>query len=191
MVIPSAGAPTINYDELHRKLQSASSQFQLFHKVANLPFEYKLEMALLFLGLISLYVADPEEGVVKLAAVSDTEHYRISVQNYKFDPASFKVPLTDHDNSIVKAIKQAKAQSTTDWATLSRANVHPKYSRDNQASSGIAHNTVYPLDVPGGGAMLFAYYQYQEDMGQPQEEFMGKYSALVSAVLKRRLHELA
>jgi hypothetical protein len=187
MVIPSAGAPTINYDELHRKLKAASSQMQLFQTIANLPFEYRLEMALLFLGLITLYLADPEEEVVKLAAVSDTEHYRVSVQNYKFDPSSFKVPLADHDNSIVKAIKQAKAQTTTDWATLSRANVHPKYSRDNQASSGIAHNTIYPLDVPGGGAMLFAYYQYQENMGKPQQEFMGKYSALVSTVLKQRL----
>ncbi len=185
MAIPAPDAPIIAYDELERKLRSAKSKPELFRAVANLPFEYKLETALLFLGLISFFIADKEAGEVKLAAVSDTEYYRAAVENYNFDPKNYRISLDDPANSIAKTIKTSKPQKTNDWANLRRPGVPSKYPRANQANSGIANNAVYPLDIPGGGALLYSYYQYGEDMGKPQEEFMSKYAALVSKALKR------
>jgi len=54
----------------------------------------------------------------------------------------------------------------------------------NQANSGIAYSVAYPLLPPAAGVLMFFYYQYQEDIDEPQYKFMEQYVRLVSQTLK-------
>ncbi len=185
MAVTIPEEPKLPYADLQRQLEAARSDKKLYQAIVNAPFEYMVEVAHLFLGFMSLVIVDRKAGVVKTAAVSDTEHYRTAVSGINFTPAQYKVSLNDHGNSIIQAISSGKPQGTTDWGTLSRPQTGPEPARLNQANSGIAYSIVYPLDSPSGGALMFCYYQYQADIGTLQHEFMVRYARLVSESLTK------
>jgi hypothetical protein len=177
--------PAIDFKRLRRQLESSKNQSQFNKRVANEVFKQKLGTAYLFLGFITFYVVDDEQ-TVRLAAVSDTEHYRLAVRGYEFEPSEFRLSLKDdHSNDIVKSIVDNKTIHTTDWGSLRRRGADIKQTRLNQANSGIAYSALYPLKTASGGALLFCYYQYQENIGEEQRLFMSEYSRLVSDVANK------
>lgn len=54
----------------------------------------------------------------------------------------------------------------------------------SEASGGIAYSAVYPLEgLPCGGAMIFSYFQYVNNIGEAQHDFMRQYLKLVSTAI--------
>jgi hypothetical protein len=175
--------PAIDYKALESKLKSAKSQRGLYRQIANAPFEYEVDMAFLFLGFICFFITDKPGKFIKLAGASDTEHFKMSVQGYNFNPADYKLSLKeDSDNDITKAILTGRPQSNIDWGKLSRRESDPAQARLNQANSGIAFSEVFPLEAHRG-ALMFCFFQYQENIGSEQREFMERYTKLVDASL--------
>jgi hypothetical protein len=182
MIAPTQ--PNVDLQQLRQTLGVATNKDAFSQAVVNAPFEQKLETAYLFLGFISFYLVDPGSKLVRLSAVSDTEAYRLAVNGYKFEPDKFSLSLTaDKNNDIVKAVRSNKPVDNIDWTGLSRREADPEQARLNQANSGIAYSAIYPLAVPGGGALLFCYYQYQENIGEAQHSFMADYARMVSELL--------
>jgi hypothetical protein len=181
---PTNSQIDVPYEQLQEALSAAKDRAELYQVIATAPFTHKVEMALLFLGFISFFILDDTKQTVRLVAVSDTEYYQMSVQGYNFDLASYVVPLDDSKNSIAKAIKTGKPQSTTDWGVLGRTRAEDA-ARFNQANSGIAYTAVYPFSGKLRGALMYNYYQYQDAIGPQQHEFMKRYTIMVSSALDK------
>lgn len=172
----------VDYRQLRQLLKAAKSKgdSQLFQAVVDTPFKQKAEAAFLFLGFISFFLAKPDREV-RLAAVSDTEQYHLSVNGYDFKAEDFRLSLDDDaQNDIVLAINTGQPQTTTDWQSVSRQVADKEQVSLNQASGGIAFSATYPLSNPSGGALMYSFFQYEENIGPPQTGFMEKYSRLVS-----------
>ncbi len=181
MISAAPELPTIDYAKLEQSLKTAKDDHELFQRIVDAPFKQKSESGWLFLGLISLFLVDHTTKIVKLVAVSDTEHYNMSISGYNFSVSDYKLSLEkDQRNDIVKAINSNMPQATTDWESLSRLKADAEQARLNQANSGIAFSVTYPLNITNGGALLFCFFQYPENIGDDQRSFMKKYSQLVA-----------
>jgi hypothetical protein len=171
-------------DALFRHLEQAlkdekSDRNTLYQLVANAPFSHDRDMGLLFLGFISFFVVD-DDRIVRLVGVTDNDYYRDSVRGYNFKTYDYRVPLSAKGNTIVKAIKTGKPIKSSDWDTFRRPGIGKGPARLNQANSGIGHTVVYPLKGKTKGALMFNFFQYPELVGQAQDEFMRRYTAIVS-----------
>lgn len=172
------------YEDLQQHLGPKSTRQELYRAIVDSPFEYKVETALLHLGIVVLLLVDPETGLINRIALSNTELAKgttdISMKRFE----DIKIPLNYPDNIIAKAIRTGKPQLTTDWKYLFAPALTPEEARFNQAGGAIACSAVYPLlGVPHGGAMIFSYYQYPEKLGPDQRKFMKSYSNNVAAAL--------
>jgi hypothetical protein len=171
--------------QLDQTLHALQGRHKLYAAIANKPFENTVETAYLFLGFICLYIVDEANGVVSVGAVSDTEQYRMSIEGYNFDVNTFKLALSDEQNSIVRAINTGDPQSTDDWTTVSRPQAPEGAARLNQANSGIAFTIVYPFVGKTRGALMYNYFQYQDAIGEQQYAFMRQYTDLVSSLVDK------
>jgi hypothetical protein len=187
MVSLSDSEPSFPYEKIRERLEAAVDSKEFGAIVANGPFQYELETTLLFLGLITFFLVDEQKQCVRLAGVSDTEYYRMSVKDYKFSPAKYEVPLRNTGNSLVQAITSGDPIATTDWGTLSREQSSDDAARLNQASGGIGSSFAYPLPGKARGVLLFAYFQYPDAIGSIQRKFMERYAQLVVDCLAERV----
>jgi hypothetical protein len=143
-------------------------------------------MAFLFLGIVVLLQVNKKTGEIDRVALSNTELAKntTDVSYKKFD--EIKIPLDDKTNIIATAIQTGEPQETDDWQYLFTPVLTPEQARINQASGGIAYSAVYPLKSRDGGALIFSHFQYSENIGTPQHEFMEKYTALVDEALSSK-----
>lgn len=162
----------------------------MYEAIVNAPFdikEGKLEAAYLFLGIMVLLIVDKEAGTIDRVALSKTELAKntttVSVKEFK----DIKIPVDYDDNIIATAIKTGQHQETTDWKDLFAPELSAEEARVNQASGGIAYSAVYPLiGVGDGAAMIFSYYQYQNEIGDAQRLFMDKYTQIVADAIRKK-----
>ena len=179
------GNPTIDYASLAKSLASAPAD-TLNTTIVESLFDDKISMAFLFLGFICLYIVDEKKDEIHLMAASGTEQYRLAIERYNFKPSEFHLHFdTDKNNTIVKAISSGKPQFTTDWLTLSRKHKSADVVRLNQANSGIAYTAVYPFTSKVRGALMYNFYQYPEQIGNIQHDFMKRYTKLASSYLSQ------
>jgi hypothetical protein len=165
-------------------LKRCDTDKDLFDAIVNAPFtSLKVETAFLFLGIIVLLLVDKASGTINRIALSNTELAKATtdVSVKKFE--EIKIPLGYEKNLIAKVIKTGKPFMTSDWKYLFAPALKPAEARVNQANAGIALSAVYPLSVRDGGAMIFSYFQYPEQIGSAQKSFMEKYTAVVSQYL--------
>ena len=179
----SAAVPNINYELIATQLSTRGKN--AYHTVVNAPFADKLGMAWIFLGFICLFLQNHDDELIHLMAASDTDYYRLSVEQYNFDLSAYALdPITDSKNTIVRAIASGDQQQTIDWVTMQREQANPEAVRLNQANSGIAYSAVYPLRAKTvRGALLFNFYQYRDRLGEASTLFMLRYTDLVSKFL--------
>jgi hypothetical protein len=181
--VKSTTLTKLDYEQLKLAIQSVSFAKRP-NAIVNEPFKFKVAMAWLFLGFICLYILDDKTAIVQLKAATDSEHYRLSVERYKFTPEEYRLSLTnDSHNTIIQSIAHGKPETTDDWLTLSRPNTHAEAVRLNQANSGIACSVVYPLSGKVRGALMYNYYQYPMSVGEAQRSFMRRYTKLASEYL--------
>lgn len=182
-----ADTSAMPYDEMQNKLNAAADQETLFKAVVNLPFDYKVPSTLLFLGVIVLLLVNKKDGTINRIAVTDNERAdgakKMSVKRFE----DIKIPLNYKDNLIVEVIDANKPRGTADWQYLFNPVLTPEEARLNQAGASIGYSAVYPLGVGDGGALIFSYFEYPEGIGQPQRDFMKKYSDMVTECLKYKL----
>jgi hypothetical protein len=179
----SAETTDIDYDGLLARISLANAD-HVYSVIANAPFKNTIDMGLLFLGFIVVYIVDSQTNEIQLKATSNTEEYELAVERFDFKPKSYHLNFDkDKDNTIVQAIATGKSQSTCDWVTLNRGETAPDVVRINQANSGIACSIIYPFNSAVKGALMYNYYQYQEQIGSPQRAFMERYTELVSTYL--------
>lgn len=177
----------IDIQKLEELLQSGKvSDKELFKLIVDAPFTYRVETALMFLGIVVLLLVDKKSGQVDRVALSDTEFAKnttnVSVVPFK----EIKIPLTYRKNIIAEAIVSGKPQDTTDWKYLFAPAMNPAQARINQASAGIAYSAVYPFSAREGGALIFSYFQYAGQIGDIQKSFMEKYVNIVNKRLKQK-----
>src|SRR5882757_1162778 len=98
--------------QLEQTLQVVQGGDELHKKIVNAPFDHPVETALLFLGFICLFIADEAQQIIHLAGVSNTEYYHMSINGYKFDETKYRIRLDNDTNSIAKAIRSGKSEST-------------------------------------------------------------------------------
>lgn len=177
---------TFDYTALEQALAHAESEPELFHCIVNEPFAFKVETAMLFLGIIVLLLVDKDTKTINRVALSQTElaQNTTAVSAKRFQ--DIRIPLDYSENMIAKAIMTGEPQEVTDWTYLFNPELTPEEAQLNQASGGIAYSAIYPLTgAREGGAMIFSYYQYVHEIGDPQHNFMKRYSQLVQQALTR------
>lgn len=174
-------------DKLRLSLDAAQTPDALAEAVANAPFEFAVEMAFIFLGFISFFLVDEERQEISLPGVSDNEFYHDSIKGYSFDPALFRVKLDDPRNAIARSIRENKEIRTEDWEEIRRPEAKDGVARINQASAGIGYSVIRPLTGAVRGAIMFNYYQYQDDNSAEADDFMEHYTQLVSEVYDQAL----
>jgi hypothetical protein len=177
--------PTIPYEALAAELKDATTDSELFRAIVNAPYMHPLETAYLFLGIIVLLQVNTETGTIDRIALSDTELAKNTTNVSVVPFNSIKIPLDYPENIISMAIKSNEPRDTIDWKFLFQPALTAQQARINQASGGIAYSAVYPLSSRNGGAMIFSYYQYQGQIGEAQQDFMVRYSAVVNSVLAK------
>jgi hypothetical protein len=187
MVKQTLEDPQIDYVQIKQTLSEASHKQELYQLIVNSPFDYRVASAHLFLGIVVLLFANRETGNIDRIALSETELAKNTTDVSYVPFNQIKIPLDHPENIIAQAIKTGKHQDTTDWKFLFEPALTAEQARINQASGGIAYSAVYPLlGVKGGGAMIFSYFQYVNNIGPAQHEFMQQYSGLVSSVLENQ-----
>lgn len=171
---------TLDYSALQQRLSEAQTRQAFYRTVVDTPFTFKVDMARLHLGIIVLLLANKSTGFIDRVALSNTELAKgttdISVKKFE----DIKIPLVNPDNYIARAIATKKPQFTTDWQHLFTPALTPEEARFNQAGGGIACSSVHPFTHGVDGALIFSYYQYPEQLGSDQQQFMKKYTDLVS-----------
>lgn len=176
---PLAHTINLNYDDLKDNLAAANGDEELFRAIVNAPFNFKVEAASLFLGIVVLLLVDKKAGTINRIALSDTEMAKnttaVSVKPFE----EIKIPLSSEENILAAAIRDGQPHDTTDWKFLFTPVLTGDQARINQASAGIAYSAVYPLKARDGGAMIFSYYQYQGSIGEAQRNFMDRYVEIV------------
>jgi hypothetical protein len=185
MAQPISAPEEIDYKALEAILKKCTSDQELFSAIVNSPFtRLKIQTAFMFLGIIVLLLVDKANGTINRIALSNTEMANATkeVSVKKFE--DIKIPLGHTKNCIARAINTGVPDTTTDWKELFVPALKPAEARLNQANAGIAYSAVYPLEARDGGALIFSYFQYPDQIGPTQADFMGHYSALVDATLK-------
>jgi hypothetical protein len=165
-------------EQFVHKLANCHTKRQLFRAIVDSPFEYPIEAAELYLGIIVLLLANKKTGMIDRVALSNTELAKgttdVSVKRFE----DIRIPLNYADNLVAQVIRTGHAEGTADWQYLFAPVLTPEEARLNQAAGAIAYSAVYPL--PGAaGALIFSYYQYPEKIGAKQKSFMNAYSNLV------------
>lgn len=174
----------IDYRAIHTLIQDADNLEDRLHVIVNAPFEYKVATAFLFLGIVVLLQVSDDGRYIDRVALSSTELAK-NTTDVSFVPFNqIRIPVDHPENIISTAIRTGLPQDTTDWKFLFEPAMTPDQARMNQASGGIAYSAVYPLPKSKkGGALIFSYFQYQQNIGEEQKQFMSEYSRLVDDAL--------
>lgn len=155
--------------------------------IVDAPFEHKLDMVSLGLGILVLLVADTSDGMIHRIALSNTEMAEgtLLLSDKRFH--EIKVPIGHPTNSIAHAMASGKLRMTRDWYYLFVPALSAKQARFNQAGGGIECSVVYPFATPQQQcALIYSYFHYSEDTGSSPREFMTVYSRTVADELARR-----
>ena len=157
-----------------------SDKQSLARTIVNAPFDYRVEMVTMGLGIIVLLINRPAENQIHRVALSQTElaegTTRISLKKFE----DIKIPTDDPQNIISKAIRDREPQSTQDWKYLFTPALSPEQARLNQAGGGIACSVVCPLYFGSdSGALIFSYYKEVLKIGETEQAFMRAYSQIV------------
>lgn len=175
------------YNILEHLLSSTTSDKELFEMIVNAPFHNKLHTTNFDLGVVVLLLVDKRSKTIDRVAFSDTEPARWAI---KMTPVAFteiKIPLDNKVNILPVAIKTNKPQKITDWKFLFTPVLSAESARFNQAGAGIACSYIYPMvNARDGGALIFSFYQPDENIQLKHQKFMEKYSKIASKALSSR-----
>jgi len=175
-----------NLQALKDELLSSKNDAALFKNIVNLPFKYKLEVTKLSLGIIVLLQVNKTTSTIDRVALSENElaegTKKMSAKRFE----NIRIPVGFKGNIISEAIETGKPLSTSDWQFLFAPELSPQESRFNQAGGGIAYSVVYPLKSRDGGALIFSFYQYFEEVTQGHHDFMKDYSRVVDSILNKK-----
>lgn len=180
------GQTKIDYDLLEQTLAAAKTDQQLFQAIVDAPFEQRVEMAFMFLGIIVLLLVNPKTGMIDRVALSNTELAKSTTDVSVVPFEEIKIPLDTTGNIIARAIREGQPQDTTDWRFLFYPALTPEQARINQASAGIAYSAVCPFRARDGGALIFSYFQHDQGLSEAQTKFMSHYAALTNARLESK-----
>ena len=178
---------SLNYEMIRKQLGHAKTEADLFKAIVDSPFAFKVDMARLHLGIIVLLLVNETTGMIDRVALSNTELAKgttdISVKKFE----DIKIPADHSENYIAKAIREKQPQLTSDWHYLFTPALTPEEARFNQAGGGIACSVVHPFLDGCDGALIYSYFQYPEQLGSMQTDFMRTYTRLVSRCLAEAL----
>ncbi|HSE60836.1 MAG TPA: hypothetical protein VLA88_00920 [Candidatus Saccharimonadales bacterium] len=168
-------------EQLEDRLAHCHTKSELVRTIVDAPFAYPIEAAQLYLGIMVLLLVDKKTGLIDRVALSNTELAKgttdISVKKFE----DIKIPVDHPENVIAQAIRTGDPKGTADWQYLFTPVLSAEEARFNQAAGAIAFSAVYPLvGVVEGGALIFSYYQYPENIGHDQRKFMAAYSRVVA-----------
>ena len=172
---------TVDSQLLSEALEQTGSDAELFSAVVNAPFTtHKVETTFMFLGIIVLLLVDKKQGTINRIALSNTELAERTTEVSAVPFNQIKIGLKEPENIIATAIRSGEMHDTTDWKFLFTPALKADEARINQANAGIAYSAVHPLTARDGGALIFSYYQYKQELGTEQQEFMTAYTAIVN-----------
>ena len=186
MKLHVTSAQKVDFEHLRQSLGAAKSDKELFSTIVNAPFKFKVDQALIFLGIIVLLLVNKKTKTIDRIAISEND---LAAQTKLRSAKRFediKIPLGHPTNILAQALETGKPKGTSDWQYLFVPELSAQDSRFNQIEGGIGYSAVYPMPAAReGAALIFSYYQYPEKIGKPQREFMRNYSTLVAEYLNR------
>ncbi len=170
---------------LKELLSTAEDQHELYDLIVNAPFHDKKRTTLMGLGIVVLLLVNKKENTVDRVALSKTAPAQGTLQISMVPFKEIKIPADFTDNYIVQAIQSGEPRVTSDWQFLFNPALTSEEARFNQAGGGIAGSHVYP--IPGckdGGAIIFSYYQFLDQLNESQNDFMKRYCEIVGKALE-------
>lgn len=173
-----------DYRNFAEQFKGAKNNKELYKLIVNTPFVYKLAVTKLSLGIMVLLLVNKKQDTIDRIALSDNELAEATKAISAKPFEDIKIPLDNKENIISRVIKTGKPHSTVDWRFLFIPELTAQEARFNQAAGGIGFSAVFPLKARDGGALIYSYYQYQEDIGKEQYDFMKKYTKVVNSSLK-------
>lgn len=181
MGVQISKSPDFDFKDLAKRLNKSSNQQELFDAIVNAPFEYEMACADIRLGIMTLLMVNPRSQTLDRIALTKNQlaEYtkRVSVKRFE----DIKIPLSNKQNLTLQAIASGEPKQTSDWKDIFVPELSPDEARMNQASGGLATTFVYPLMGVGDGAAIhYSYYQYPENVGQAQHQFMEQYSNIAA-----------
>jgi hypothetical protein len=180
----------IDTERLTAALAKADTDTELFSSIVNTPFTtHKVETTFMFLGIVVLLLVNKKDGTIDRIALSNTELAQRTTEVSAVPFNQIKIGLDEPENIIAAAIKTGEPHDTTDWRFLFQPALTAEEARINQANAGIAYSAVYPLTARDGGALIFSYYQYKQELGGEQNDFMKQYAAMVNEALGPRAEQ--
>lgn len=182
---PFTRPSVIDYSKIKNRLDSAEGRQAIREAVVNAPFEDRLGMAKLGLGITVLLLRDKKNNAINRVALSDTEQARGAVKASAKPFKSIVVPADHRENFVARCIRTGKPLQTDDWQYLFIPGLSAEEARFNQAGAGIACSFVYPIKAYEGGAMIFSYFTGLEDKTEAHRQFMKEYAKLAAEALRR------
>jgi hypothetical protein len=174
----------ISLPVLAASLQAAKDEPALFSAIVNAPFQFRKETVKMSLGILVLLQVNKAKGTIDRIALSDNELAKGSTDMSAKKFKEIHIPVDDSDNSIAKAIRSGEPQLVADWAYLFTPVLTPEQARLNQAGGGIGCSVVYPIiGARNGGAMIFSYFKYPNNITAADHAFMRGYIQLVASQL--------
>jgi hypothetical protein len=175
-----------DFARLAAVLSAAKEGQELYQTVVNGPFKHKAKVVPLGLGVVVLLLVNEKDKMLDRIALSDTEQAEGAVEYSVKKFHEIRIPLTASKNILIKSLKSGRPHSTEDWQYLFTPALTAQEARFNQAGAGISHSWVYPLEA-GNGALIFSYFIPLSDSGPLQQDFMNRYTSLVSNRLDGRI----
>jgi len=177
---------TIDIEQVATVLHDTTTDSELFNAIVNAPFNtHKVETTFMFLGIIVLLQVNKKTGTIDRIALSATELAQRTTEVSAVPFNQIKIDINEPENIIAAAIRTGEMHDTTDWRFLFQPALTAEEARINQANSGIAYSAVHPLTARDGGALIFSFYQYKQELGNEQQKFMEQYAQVVDQYLNR------
>jgi hypothetical protein len=174
----------IYHEELEKLLSKPTSRSSLYQEIVDGPFHNKVMSARLGLGICVLLLVNKEEGTIDRIALAKTDLAQSTLEISAKPFEEIKIPANHKDNYIARAIRRKHYMITSDWQYLFVPALTPEEARFNQAGGGIACSVIYPLDIKGGGALIFSYYEPVDRIDKNHHHFMQSYAHLASKYLR-------
>lgn len=173
------------FKNVHQQLNEAPNKKQLYELVSNAPFYSKFHTTNLDLGMIVFVLVNLQTRTINRVSYSHTSpaHDAIRVSPKTFQ--EIKLPLLNDANLTSKTIQTGKPHKTSDWKYLFTPAISEAAARFNQAEAGMGCSFIYPVkNGEVAGALIFSFYQQIETIGKRHQDFMKKYSTIVSQSLR-------
>src|SRR3990167_10858986 len=147
-----------------------------------------LELGYLKLGhrIVVLALLDEKHQNLKRISISQTDEAKKALTVTPVPFHEIDIPLSEHDNILVKAVKNVQTYTTHDWYDILRPSYTRQESIQVQKIVGIKTSMVFPVIAKGQaiGILIFSMIKNERDVSEAEYDLIKGFTDVVGLAVE-------